>query len=595
MRYKLSSVAVSVAMAVSGSANAAIGAQNEIYIGGATAPQNFMLYDTVQRICDASAATIKVYVDEIAALPGNGNPNAGTPIMNHKDQFAVHCTTETFADDTSTPTIDESKLSAVDLAIYKFNGGSATGVAPVADPANAQAADIQQLDAGSGCTLVTNARADNTWQAIDGSRFELYDCSNSTVAQVPDGGISDVEPTVFVGPLALNAGKEPVGVASQPAAPFVDKGNLVVQAGPGAVFGTIVSMNMYDELGHDQYIAGMLTDCDALIGDGNSATAPTAAEWNASTRAQRDTLACMPSLPQSYISSVESGQFLRWTDRNPYGLPLDMTGLDTNLVQLCRRTAGSGTHAQASVENLRTNCIDGAPAMPESLPGGNPLFGLISVYANSGSSDMSDCVDAFSNGNGFDGDFASLPPTIGDPDGDSDCVPGLGVDCDGDGNAPAFHAFGLGYNSTENNTGLNFDYRFVKVDGVAPTLENAHSGNYRDVYYLSYQHRVDASGNIDGKTGTLRANPLTAAQQDVAKAYFSVWDNVDPTTIVQVNNGLIVDPDGIPGNGDEWQGGFIAPSATASQVFSAASPETPWSRTRANAAADSCQPLTEAR
>jgi len=335
-----------------------------------------------------------------------------------------------------------------------------------------------------------------------------------------------------------------------------------------------VSTNMYDELLDDQQANGMLPGCPA-----------------SPTRAERDTIACMPSLPQSFITSVQAGEFTNWSERNPYGLALDTAGLSSGRVQLCRRTAGSGTHAQASVENLRTNCINGAPNMPESFPGGN--FFAPAVYANSGSSDMSDCVDAFANGLGFDGDFDVLPPALGDPDGDSDCIPGTGVDC-GSG-ASTFTAYGLGYNSLENNTGLNFDYRFVKVDGVAPTLDNAHNGTYRDVYYLSYQHRVDGSGDVDGQTGALRAAPLTTAQKAVANAYFSVWDAVDPTTLVEVNNGLIVDPDGTAGTGDEWQGGFIAPSPTASQTFSAAAPQTPWGRQRGSGAADSCQILKEAK
>ena len=574
---KLSIVAASVAMAISGSADAAIGAANEVFVGGATAPQSFMLYDTIQRICDGTASTVKVYVDDYSVLPGGGDPNSGVPIMNHKDQFAVHCTTEIFADDGNTP-VDESKLSAVDFAVYKYNGGSATGVAPVSSPSTSAAASMQQLDAGAGCTLVPGRASDNTWQAIDGTRFELYDCNDATVTQAPDGGISDVEPTVFVGPLALGAGLEPVGVAPKASDPFVDQGNLVVQAGPGLVFGTIVSLNMYDELTDDQQAAGMLPDCPA-----------------SPTRAQRDSIDCMPSLPQSFISSVEAGKISFWTDRAPYGLPLDTSGLNTALVQMCRRTAGSGTHAQASVENLRTNCVDGAPTMQESLPGGNAFSGAPAVYANSGSSDMNDCVDAFANGAGFNGDFSTLPPAVGGG-GDSDCISGSAVDCTGGSSTTPFFAYGMGYNSLENNTSLSFDYRFVKIDGVAPTLENAHAGTYRDVYYMSYQHRVDGSGNVDGQTGALRASPMTVAQKEVANAYFSIWDAVDPSTLVEVNNGLIVDPDGIANNGDEWVGGFVAPSATASQVFSAAAPQTPWGRQNiASGAADSCQILSEAQ
>ena len=63
-----------------------------------------------------------------------------------------------------------------------------------------------------------------------------------------------------------------------------------------------------------------------------------------------------------------------------------------------------------------------------------------------------------------------------------------------------------------------------------------------------------------------------------------------------MNDGLIVDPDGIAGNGDEWQGGFLVGDAAAPATFSAGptgtDPRTPWSRETAGGTADSCQELS---
>ena len=34
----------------------------------------------------------------------------------------------------------------------------------------------------------------------------------------------------------------------------------------------------------------------------------------------------MPSFPHGYVQSVFTGEIARWTDRDPYGLPLAVTG-----------------------------------------------------------------------------------------------------------------------------------------------------------------------------------------------------------------------------------------------------------------------------
>jgi len=51
----------------------------------------------------------------------------------------------------------------------------------------------------------------------------------------------------------------------------------------------------------------------------------------------------------------------------------------------------------------------------------------------------------------------------------------------------------------------------------------------------------------------------SASKVAVAKAYFSIWTDTAPAAIAAVNEGFLVDPDGIANNGDEWQGGFLSP------------------------------------
>lgn len=577
MRFEKKLIAGGIALALANGAQAgALGAANEIIIGGATAPQNFLREDILLRVCDPTQS-IEVYVDEIENT-GGASAVAGGELLQQGDHFVVRCTAlNTFG----------SALDGEDVAIYKFNGGSATGVAPVSDPAGASAGDKEYMDASPANCGGTPAASGVPVLTGTGGTYDLYECPTAPlVTQAPDAGISDVEPGVFVGPLALSFGDEPVGVASKPTQEFEDLGNLQVKPGPGLIFGTAVTLPMYNELVDDQVTAGFLpSEC---------------ASFNGSTQADRDAIRCMPSLPSGAIRSVFAGQVTSWDDLNPFGQDLDTSSVNEgDNVHICKRTNGSGTHAQFSIEFLGTNCrATSQIAMVEQNNGVSfAAGGLVGVYANSGSSDMSDCLDALGNGTGFDGDFASLPPTLGDPDGDSTVVPGTNLPAAGpviDNPIKNYDdetkAFAMGYNSLEKNTSLDLDYRFVKVDWIPPTLEYAINGEYRDVYYLSFQNRV-VGGSADLQTGGIRTSGATASQIAVADAYFDIWNNIDPAAIKLVNDTLVVDPDNSPASGDEWQGGFVTPTATAAFAYNGTDPATPWARQNLAGAPDSCQDL----
>ncbi len=573
MRNQISLVAVGVSLALTGNVNAAaLGAAHEIYIGGATAVQNSFGADIISRFCSSN---IQVYVDKIAngglSLPGGGDPNAQTPILENGDQVVVHCTTlGGFAN---------TNLNTKDIAFYKFNGGSATGVAPVDDPVNGvDVSSASYLDASpAACNKINSARADKKWTAVGGNLFDLYECPAAPLGvQTPDAGISDVEPKMFKGTLAQDAGPEPAGVPNAPAKPFAGLSTLVVKTGPGVVFGVAVTIPMYDELQDDQKGAGMLPDCLGTLGAGGT---------NPATRdVWRDTVACMPSVPSGLVSSVANGDLTKWSNTKVYGLALNVdldnsgsVSTEEDRVRFCRRRSGSGTHAQFSAHYLNTNCADNAFSTGTTSPTPLSFLDAAAIYENKGSSDMDDCLDALGDGGGFDGDAG----TSGGKD--SDAVP-VGLT-----------AFAMGYNSLERNTSLTRSYRFVKVDGVAPTLKNAWTGDYGDVYYLSYQYRLNSAGKPDLRTGALRTVAATGPQRDTAEAFFQVWNSPDAAVIGVVNTGFVVNPTG--NAADTWGGGSMVPSAAAALLgaFNPVLPTTPFSRTavvNGQSVADSCQALT---
>lgn len=585
MRNQLNIVAASVALAVSGGANAgALGAAHEIFVGGATAPQNFYREDIVQRICDPSAAAVQVFTDGIGVLP---EETPGGNILETKDQQVVRCTAR------SNFTGAAADLNGQDIAIYKFNGGSATGVAPVAAPDAADPGTMQYLDATltgpDACTAVTNSQGNNAWPIGSTSNtYELYECPSQALlkTQKPDAGISDVEPTLFTGPLALDFGTEPTGVDPRPTQPFVDKGNLNIKPGPGLVYGVGVSLPMYNELIRLQSANGMLP-ADCATG----------------TAGEKAALRCMPTIPSAVVRDVSAGNITSWADVDFFGDKLNPANVpEGNNVHFCKRTNGSGTHAQFSVHYQGTNCTSTSnQATAEQNDGfSSASFGFVGVYGNSGSSDMNDCLDALGNGKGFNGDFSSLPPTPAGG-GDSTVVMGTDLPAITNPNDPLgrpynteIKAYGMGYNSLEKNNSLSFDYRFVKVDGVAPTLENAINNTYKDVYYLSFQNRV-AGGVPDLRTGSIRGS-VSPANVDVAAAYFSTWNAITPAAVNVVNKGLVVDPDNADGapnvDGDEWETGFVTPIAGASSAFTSGTPATPWTRQNPAGGADSCQDMS---
>ncbi len=595
MFKKILPVAAAAVFAAGNASAGALGSPNEIFIGGATAVQETFVEDILLRFCaydgnvnDADGViTPQIFVDSFSVLPGGGDGAAALPAFKHGTESVTHCTFKsTFG----------NNLDGAQVAVYKFNGGSGTGVQPVVSPATTPAADQGYMDASTGaCPQVvptSNPGAANTFLAIDGAtRFKFYDCPATRVTQGPDGGISDVEPKMFVGQLATGFGSSVPGITpDKPTNEFVDQGNLIVKPGPGVVFGVAVTLAFYDELINDQRAAGLLPDCPA-----------------SPTRAQRDSLACMPSLPTPLIQSAFTGEISSWTTRSIYGqtlsppafvgppyVPAYSRGADGPKVNFCRRTAGSGTNAQFSVEYLRTNCINNAPVLrtfannvPQAVPAPE-------VYENEGSSQLDSCMNALGTGAGFNGgftngitDFPAAPtPANG---GTSSVVP------------QGRTAYAIAYNSLERNNALTNAYRFVKVDFVAPTLENAYNGSYQDVYYTSYQNRVNGTGDPTPVLGAIRTVAADAGEISVMKDFFAIWESPTPSSVDAVNDGLIVNPDGLPDGGanpvDSWQGGLVSPSKTAPAVWSGGpasgnDPRTPWSRQTAGGTADSCQNLS---
>jgi hypothetical protein len=262
-----------------------------------------------------------------------------------------------------------------------------------------------------------------------------------------DAGLSDVNPEMFTGALNTPAGFDGV-VAADVAA------KLVVRPSSAVIFGVPVGLNLYKALQQAQgLIAGGCT-------------------------AGQYTEACLPNLNHAQVASLLSGQVKSWDELSFGGVALTaiagVTPPTDPLVHICKRTAGSGTGAQMYAKFLNNPCTEGTLTM--SL--GDAFTGPI-VHENAESGELEACQDDLSKGNVVAKDF------YGDL---------INQGAQGD------TAWSIGVQALEKNSDELKAYRFVKIDGAAPTLANAFNGSYSDWVEATWQYRNTTKGGPTGDT-----------------------------------------------------------------------------------------------
>lgn len=254
-----------------------------------------------------------------------------------------------------------------------------------------------------------------------------------------DAGVSDVNPEIFKGALSTPDGFAPVNPAEVAT-------EFTVRPAAALAFGVPVGLELYKAL---QIGQGLPASCLGL-----------------------STEACMPNLTSHQIASILSGQVKSWSELSFGGVDLvtaatngGLTAPDDTLVHICKRTAGSGTGAQQYVKFLANPCTEGGLGFATSDPFSGPV-----VHEMLESGDLEFCQDDLDKGT-----------TV-----IKDAVTGEFVNPDG------LKAWSIGNQSLEKNSDKAKNYRFVKIDGVAPTLKNVANGSYKDWVELTWQYRKAA-------------------------------------------------------------------------------------------------------
>jgi hypothetical protein len=323
-----------------------------------------------------------------------------------------------------------------------------------------------------------------------------YNCTiadaNDTTTVVSDAGVSDVNPELFVG------GNTPAGNDPVDAVEVANK--MVVRGAASLVFNTPVTTNLRNAMQAAQ------------VADG---TLPAGCDTGSSTPGSfRETEECMPNISSALVASLMRGNINNWAEvRNGNGAALTTFGTPaSSVVRVCRRVNGSGTQAQMSAKFLNYPCTPGAQAPLNARPS---FFGSSEIVENSGSGDMNLCLDNFNDVSNY---------------------------------------WAIGIQSTEKNADLALSYRFVKIDGFAPTLENAASGNYMDAVENTFQWRTPA---FNGPTGDKLAIIETIAS-----------NASEPAIVATLNAGFVH---------EFGQGGYMALSSNghaAAFPFDVATPVT---------------------
>jgi hypothetical protein len=193
----------------------------------------------------------------------------------------------------------------------------------------------------------------------------------------------------------------------------------------------------------------------------------------------------VPSLPAGFVAAVMGGKAAGGSATGlGWGAVISSavdSSVDTKAVNYCRRTVGSGTQASISSALLGIGCLTGATTI---VPAGQTLAGNVSS-------------DTFSQSTTFTGTGTFNIRSNSGGGGMVTCVGGAAGTNTGDGTSGegTAGAYALGLLSRENsplptlgsNIGKDLGFRFVAIDGAAPTRDVAKVGGYPLLFNATMQ------------------------------------------------------------------------------------------------------------
>jgi hypothetical protein len=321
------------------------------------------------------------------------------------------------------------------VAFYKrTNGAAFQGVGPVAANASIAHLDITQI-------IPANYNAATHTGNITGTLNLNAGAGTGLKKTQSDAGITDVNPELFTSPINVPSSEVVPGPA--------DIAKLIVKPTNAAVHGVAVTKTLRNALQTQQGLTAGAED-----------------EAN------------IPSLSRAAIASIYQGTIYDWTQIVHNGVRLVVPAGFSSEVYVVPRSPGAAIQASVNARILN------APSSPiANGPAAQSLAFAPYVYEAALPGDVDKILDGLDKGTA----------TGSWNDGSGVAHPLTGV-----------KALAIGSQSTEKNTddAANsggkkdlLNYRFIKIDGVAPTLRNTYNGTYPLVVEQVITYRGGAAAN----------------------------------------------------------------------------------------------------
>lgn len=480
MNRKLLNLTVAAALGVVGATASAVpydandaAIEYDVYYSGATASAQFVRNSLIDRACDPAGAK------EITVYQKDG------------DDYVVVCQL--------LPALGGDTVRHI-----KQGGGSGAGTTPISQPA---LSPLGYPKPAPGFNPATACATPVNTQTGGGTPFVFYNTCTipSVTVNGGDVGTSDLEPKLF---FDVNTPSNGIPFSA------ADAAALDVKPLAGLVFGLPMTVGLRDALqalqfpaGHpchpadaewnellpttvdvDPNVAGEEVSLDVARVAAGTKNAVADVSPSLGVARVKDSELCMPNMTQAEVAGLMTGRLNTWDkiQRNgttlvaaatAAGLPVPTTnavpGLNNRRVHVCRRNDGSGTQAQSNAYYLGRPCmnINGTMTAEAPLSGGSDnctYTGNSMVCNNLGSSDVSRCLDDLEKNGTTSGRFNN-----------------------GDANPfnNSRYAWAIGVQSTEVNPNLSFAFRFAKVDGLAPKIDNVYRADYTEHFEQTCQIR----------------------------------------------------------------------------------------------------------
>lgn len=327
----------------------------------------------------------------------------------------------------------------INVVVYKRTLGAAFTSTTVASTTPIAHLDISQLNEADP----TNANAATTrlWN-VTGSGTGIG-AGTGLVNKASDAGYTDTPVLLFSQSVNVPAGITP------PTRSSLNK--LVQKPINAALHGIAVTKALRDALQQQQGL---------LVGDESEAN--------------------VPSLSSAAIASIYRGRITRWTQLVHNGARLQIPAGYSPDVYVVPRSPGAAIQASVNARILATSNPTAAGPAPQNLD--FPPY----VFEAALPADTDVILNGLNNGSEFNWN-------------------------DGDGNVQTFFPepgvkyLAIGNTSTERNAGTQaglkdqLNYRFIKIDGVAPTVRNGYNGTYPLTLEASIVYRgPSAQGPLTG-------------------------------------------------------------------------------------------------